>query len=433
MVIAIARQGLFAGVIADLLGMKVFALEIHAHNRKKPLVQTLSPIGPRDIAGKRVLIVDDDAISGATIKAALKFLAPKEPAAIGAYFQYDLSLSDQEISLGVHMPRSTVEAIRKMGVAVHLPKTTPLAPSYRAFLRIHDTLNTPLGQFSRVATEIYDHIIRPGMKTKPEAAAAIRRHLEDTEEFYFNLNQFLPGVDKVRGGLVMRLRATAQLYTELSTSLGAGDAFERLAAFVNVTEFPPLGFAEDLAITRYLEEGRRLARERHVEIEHTPHSFVAPFRNAQDALKDGYDVALIVGPEGFAYEPIFRDLGIPTVAVNIPESAAGGPRTLSSLDDLSSLKGKRVLVVEDDIQTGATLRKLLEAFGEDAPSKLGLYLASPGERQVLESVPAAFQNVYVTTVNIQQDDAAFLQHLMSRETLFKDEALALKLKHFPTR
>jgi hypothetical protein len=152
---------------------------------------------------------------------------------------------------------------------------------------------------------------------------------------------------------------------------------------------------------------------------------------AQKALRGKYDIALIVGAEGFAYEPIFRDLGIPTVAVNIPEADFGGSRSIEVFDDLSKLKGKRLLVVEDDVHSGATLRKLLEEVKHHHPQSLGLYLGLPEIRQMQENIPGDFRKIYLTELDEPQDEAVFLRHLVKHAILFKGKNPVSPLKFPP--
>jgi len=134
------------------------------------------------------------------------------------------------------------------------------------------------------------------------------------------------------------------------------------------------------------------------------------------AVKEGFDMALIVGPEGFAYEPYFRDLGLSTVAVNIPESREGEHRTIQLFDDLSVLQGKKVLVVEDDIRTGATLQKLLEQLKDHKPQQLGLYLGQKESFQRMENIPQDFEKTYIAGSGIDLAAAAkeFRDYLESR-------------------
>ena len=90
-------------------------------------------------------------------------------------------------------------------------------------------------------------------------------------------------------------------------------------------------------------------------------------------------VAVPVAPSEIVEE--LKKTGVEFIAVNIPESGENEPRTIALLDDLTALQGKKVLVVEDDVRTGATLQKLLEHLQPHNPAGLGLYLGQPEQFQ----------------------------------------------------
>jgi len=127
-------------------------------------------------------------------------------------------------------------------------------------------------------------------------------------------------------------------------------------------------------------------------------------------------VALVVGPEGFAYEPLFRGAGLPTVAVNVPESEPGGPRTVHTPpgEDLGAVGGRRVLVVEDDVCTGATLRAVLGALPV-RPASVGLYLGSPAGLRKLTPVPPEVSQVHASAGEHDEAVDEFLWFLEERD------------------
>jgi hypoxanthine phosphoribosyltransferase len=305
-----------------------------------------------------------------------------------------------------------------------------------------------------------EQLVLIGKEIHQRSATSLQRYAEGNREFYEALEKMLPALaEKCASLLAMqrdldgasrrsreeRVELRAKLYTaleELPALAGelqamltiyreaiAPDASRHLgflAALATASASPlPVGFADVLANARYLEAGRRCASDRNVKHEHLPRSYTVAFRAAMDAVQEvGYDTALIVGPEGFAYEPIFRDLGLAIAAVNIPEAVFNGERSLKELDDLSKLKGSRVLVVEDDVVSGATLRKLLPSLERHAPAELGLFLGSPSGRQLQMNIPASFRHVHISDDKVNADgdaDAdAFLRHLAEREVIFKD-------------
>ena len=176
----------------------------------------------------------------------------------------------------------------------------------------------------------------------------------------------------------------------------------------------PTDFEADLVRARYGSRAVEAARKRNIENPHIPAFPLAAFAAARRAIEKGFDIAVVVGPEGFAYEPYFEDLGIPTVAVNIPESRPNEPRSFTALDDLTVLQGKRVLVVEDDVRTGATLQTILDKVKSYAPGQFGLYLGQPASFQEQKNIPSEFQDTYIANADLpEQEGLDFENHLKS--------------------
>ena len=133
------------------------------------------------------------------------------------------------------------------------------------------------------------------------------------------------------------------------------------------------------------------------------------------AIGDRYDLALIIGPEGFAYEPVLNDLGLKTLAVNIPEADPGGRRTVQTFagEDLRQAAGKCLLIVEDDIRSGATVEAALQAL-PGAPKKIGLFLGSPPAYQKLENVPGRIAEVHTIPAEAPRNLGPFFDLLRDR-------------------
>jgi hypoxanthine phosphoribosyltransferase len=71
------------------------------------------------------------------------------------------------------------------------------------------------------------------------------------------------------------------------------------------------------------------------------------------------------------------------------------PRRCEVLDDLEVVRDKRVLILEDDVASGTTLRYVASAINEYGPQSLDLYLGSPKESQVLDHIDPAIGSVYL--------------------------------------
>jgi|GEM_PF-1186706 len=411
--VPIAKGGLYSGGVADLLGLRTIAMDVKAHERKNPLSCFVSPFEPEDIRGKRVLILDKDVVSGASIREAARLLAQYEPAEIGVYLNWEVGDISSAEAAG---------EIEATGMAVHHRGNMPDTPGLPSFYLLHERLRTDLGRLRKALRSLRE-ASREGRANGTDTGA-LDEFLDLQDRLYFSLNHLLPGADEIRRILVNRLEDVLKLYEdrqEFEAITGGESAIDYLVKLSSTARTLPLSAVESLARGRYMKPGLKMADARSVTNGHLPRSFKAAFRTAQRAVEDGYDVGLVVGPEGFAYEPILRDLGLDTVALNIPEADFDGARTLTSFDDLAQLEGKRVLVIEDDVRSGATLRKVIEALAPHMPARLGLYLGNDEEHQIIESIPKVF-SVHYLTKNAGEDDAlAFIAHLRENEVIFKRE------------
>jgi hypothetical protein len=104
-----------------------------------------------------------------------------------------------------------------------------------------------------------------------------------------------------------------------------------------------------------------------------------------------FDHYVSVAPEGHVYGYFFEQLGqsILSVYVDYP------PRSFAALDDLSPVRDGRVLILEDDVVSGITLRLVTRALLEHQPRSLSLYLGRLKEHQVLENVCPEIEAVYL--------------------------------------
>ena len=104
-----------------------------------------------------------------------------------------------------------------------------------------------------------------------------------------------------------------------------------------------------------------------------------------------FDHCVAVAPEGHVYGYFFERFGasILTVHVDYP------PRRCEMLDDLSVIHDKRVLILEDDVASGLTLRLVVIALELNEPRSLDLYLGRRKEDQVLENVDRQIGSIHV--------------------------------------
>lgn len=344
--VPIARGGLYQGAIAHLWGMPTRTIDVAAHKCKVPRSKWVNPIEPSDFDGKHVLLFDKDAVSGATVRTVVKKLTRYRIASLGIYFTHPVSSM-----------LTRVDGLPS-GIKVYdKKKSAPLHNAGDAYIEAHEKLGTIYGR-RRLMKQLLIGEAKKFHEQSPELSEAINELAFKQFQLFDELNQNLPGVSTIREQILNRMQILYKSLQGLHSLLEFGAAsIDNCIRTIKLTEPLPVDFAQTLINERYKDKGDEAAKKRNVKNTHYPSKPVAAFSAALEAVKDGYDVALIVGPEGFAYEPFFQDLGLPTLAVDIPEFREGAPRIIEVFDELAELRGKRVLVVEDDIRSGATLEK----------------------------------------------------------------------------
>jgi len=71
------------------------------------------------------------------------------------------------------------------------------------------------------------------------------------------------------------------------------------------------------------------------------------------------------------------------------------PSEIRIFDDLSQFKGRRVLILEDDVISGVTLTLVVEAVMKHEPAWVGVYLGRRKEDQQLGSIPQEVSEVFL--------------------------------------
>lgn len=123
-----------------------------------------------------------------------------------------------------------------------------------------------------------------------------------------------------------------------------------------------------------------------------PHDTVCSFGMAKQilALKE-YDLFISVAPEGYIYSYFFELQGVSTIEVFVDYP----PVNLRSPDDLSIIEGKKILIIEDDIIGGATVRLILKELEQYKPAELGLYLGHNKGFQKIENIPCSIEKTFI--------------------------------------
>ena len=411
--VPIARGGLNQGAIAHLWGMPTRILDIAAHGLKRARGKWVSSVSAEDFEGKRVLLFDKDAVTGASARKAVDMLKKYHPESIGIYFAYPV------------LRPGTIGGVNTSGLPEGLeifsPHNASIKNAGEVYIEAHERLETLYGRRRKMERQFIEEAERL-RKQFPELAESLKIFALKQFSVFDSLNPKLAGVERIREII---LKSASELYQEHKIYLegklydlpGVLDNFRKV---LEKTPLLPPGFESEIIKARYSKQIEEAARRRNIEKIHYPINPLAAFNTAQKAAREGFDVALIVGPEGFAYEPYFQDLGIQTVAVNIPESGRDEVRIIKLFDNLAELQGKKVLVVEDDVRTGKTLQKLLEILEPYNPKKLGLYLEQPQNLQATQNIPQRFETVYVAEESTTASKE-FIDYLGSRNLkIFKN-------------
>ncbi|MBN9524008.1 hypothetical protein J0H58_36775 [bacterium] len=122
-----------------------------------------------------------------------------------------------------------------------------------------------------------------------------------------------------------------------------------------------------------------------------PHDAVAAFGMAELLVAAGFDRYLSIAPEGHIYGYFFEQLGVPVLSVFTDYP----PTQISAEDDLRDLRDRRVLLIEDDVIGGRTLRLVVEHLRQFSPASLALYLGHTKGIQHVQNVPPGIERVFV--------------------------------------
>jgi hypoxanthine phosphoribosyltransferase len=406
--IAIANGGLYQGAIAALWGMPLKVLAISAHGRKNIKAGWLDEIKPENLAGKRVLLFDNDVVSGATVKTALEILKPFGVCHVGLYLS--VRPTDDPDGIGTHLENIPA------GIEVYYQGNVVLKDAGKVLAEFRQITKTGYGQ--RLTLEKQADTIEQKLRLENLELSLLWKNFIDQQlEIYDSLNNLLPGVDEVRQSIINRCNSLAEL---LSFSFAPTD--KKSDVFKSISILPE-NITETLLLARYSQEAKKLACQRNVRCKHLPIYYSSAFQTAVSLPAKDYDYALIVGPEGFAYEPIFLELGIETLAINIPEYRANRKRKLSYLDQLPNLKGKRILIVEDDIRTGATLQKILTDPLISCALSFDLYLGQEEKYHLLANIPPTIKHTFVAGQCYgEKKPKTFTDHLESMgQSIFRND------------
>ncbi len=405
--VAIASGGLFAGGMADFLGLNSKVISVHAKEGKVLESRFVDDILPSDIEGKNVLLLENDFVTGDSLLESARLLMGFNPKSIGAYCSFDFAPKP-----------SAVERLVKSGMALYMSagpcfSRDDFQEGYLgAFFEIQKRLGTPLGRYLFSADRL--HALLDGKYGIPEEyATGVKRYLERSEEAFLSLNQSIPACARAREYLIEQIDHERRNISELlmvHSGDGARDAFLRLAPYWNQVSYLPGSFAQELAHEAFAGPAKKYADRKGVVNEHAPSHYLGVWKRVQElTYTEKYDAVVFVGPEGFSYEPLFPRTK-PSVAVNIPLLSGEG-REVDWLDDPSLLRGKNVLVVEDDVVSGGTLKALMKQLERVNPRGVDLLLTLPKGYQKVENIPSNIGHVYYPAEETPDVEAEFVEGL----------------------
>jgi hypothetical protein len=119
---------------------------------------------------------------------------------------------------------------------------------------------------------------------------------------------------------------------------------------------------------------------------------VAAFAMACLLTRSGlFDHVVAVAPEGHVYGYFFERLGVPVLSVFVEYP----PQGVILGESIETVRGGRVLLLEDDLVSGTTLRQVVAALGAFAPQSLWLYLGRRKEDQFLDNTPPEIRGVFL--------------------------------------
>jgi len=98
-----------------------------------------------------------------------------------------------------------------------------------------------------------------------------------------------------------------------------------------------------------------------------------------------FDEFVVVAPEGHVYGYFFERLGVRVLSVFVEYP----PKSIQLVDDLAAIRGKRVLLIEDDVVSGVSLELVVRELAKFAPLSLSLFLGRDKDSHQLQNVPSA--------------------------------------------
>jgi hypothetical protein len=124
----------------------------------------------------------------------------------------------------------------------------------------------------------------------------------------------------------------------------------------------------------------------------TPYDSVAALAMARYLIGlRAFDQCVAVAPEGNVYGFFFERLEAQVLSVFVDYP----PTRVDFVDDLAVIHRRRVLVIEDDIVSGTSLKLVMKELARHETSSVSLYLGREKDSQQLDNVPSQIDAVYL--------------------------------------
>jgi hypothetical protein len=124
----------------------------------------------------------------------------------------------------------------------------------------------------------------------------------------------------------------------------------------------------------------------------TPYDSVAALAMATYLIGlRAFDQYVVVAPEGHVYGFFFERLEAQVLSIFVDYP----PTRVDFVDDLSLVHGRRVLLIEDDIVSGNSVKLVMKELARHEPRSVSLYLGRQKNSQQLDNVPSQIDAVYL--------------------------------------
>ena len=132
-----------------------------------------------------------------------------------------------------------------------------------------------------------------------------------------------------------------------------------------------------------------------------PHDCVNAYAMANYLVKTvGFSHYVSVAPEGYIYGYFFNKIGIHPLAISVDYP----PKKASTLDDLLPIAGGTVLIIEDDVIGGGTLKIVVSELLKFKPRRLSLFLGHSKIFQHFENIQPEIESTYIAEDTLNEDE-----------------------------